>query len=57
MKSLGKLSVLAALFLALAIPAFAQNAKTLVWGFAPGPYSDLFKTAIQPALEKKATKS
>ncbi|MCW2276824.1 MetQ/NlpA family ABC transporter substrate-binding protein [Heliophilum fasciatum] len=29
-----------------------QN-KKLVVGFAPGPYSDMFKKAIQPALEQK----
>lgn len=27
--------------------------KTLTFGFSPGPYSDLFKLAIKPELEKK----
>jgi D-methionine transport system substrate-binding protein len=34
----------------------AQTGKTLTFGFAPGPYSDLFKAAIQPGLEKKGYK-
>jgi hypothetical protein len=31
----------------------AQAGKTLTFGFVPGPYSDLFKTAVQPGLVKK----
>ncbi|MDR2963026.1 MAG: hypothetical protein LBU90_05285 [Bacteroidales bacterium] len=31
----------------------AEEKQTLTFGFAPGPYSDLFKTAIQPELEAK----
>jgi D-methionine transport system substrate-binding protein len=31
----------------------AQAGKTLTFGFAPGPYSELFKTAVQPSLVKK----
>jgi len=30
--------------------------KSLVFGFSPGPYSDLFKLAIQPELEAKGYK-
>ncbi|MBR2262013.1 MAG: hypothetical protein IJ916_09995 [Paludibacteraceae bacterium] len=30
-----------------------SSKKELSVGFSPGPYSDLFKAAIQPALEKK----
>jgi D-methionine transport system substrate-binding protein len=31
----------------------AQAGKTLTVGFVPGPYSDMFKTAVQPGLLKK----
>lgn len=34
----------------------AQKGKTLVFGFAPGPYADLFKLGIKPGLEKKGYK-
>jgi D-methionine transport system substrate-binding protein len=34
----------------------AQTGKTLVFGFAPGPYSDLFKLAVKPTLEKQGYK-
>jgi D-methionine transport system substrate-binding protein len=34
----------------------AQAGKTLTFGFAPGPYSDLFKLAVEPALIKKGYK-
>ncbi len=30
-----------------------DSSKSLTFGFSPGPYSDLFKLAIKPALEKK----
>ena len=34
--------------------AFAQaTPDTIIWGVAPGPYSDLIKEAIQPGLERK----
>jgi len=47
-------TIAAALILALSlVGAQAQSGKTLKFGFAPGPYSDLFKKAIQPGLEKK----
>jgi D-methionine transport system substrate-binding protein len=31
----------------------AQAGKKLVFGFVPGPYSDMFKTAVEPALLRK----
>jgi len=31
----------------------AQAGKTLTFGFVPGPYSEMFKTAVQPSLLKK----
>jgi D-methionine transport system substrate-binding protein len=31
----------------------AQAGRTLTFGFVPGPYSELFKTAVQPSLVKK----
>lgn len=34
----------------------AQKGKTLTFGFAPGPYADLFKLGIKPGLEKKGYK-
>lgn len=33
-----------------------KDEKTIKVGFCPGPYSDLFKEAIQPSLEKKGYK-
>ena len=33
--------------------AVSQSKKQLVFGFSPGPYSDLFKKGIQPELEKR----
>jgi D-methionine transport system substrate-binding protein len=36
--------------------AQAQSGKTLTFGFAPGPYADLFKLGIKPGLEKKGYK-
>ncbi len=38
------------------VGAQAQNKQTLTFGFAPGPYEDLFKAGIKPALEKKGYK-
>jgi len=34
----------------------AQAGKKLTFGFVPGPYSDLFKAAVEPALVKKGYK-
>lgn len=34
----------------------AQAGKKLIFGFVPGPYSDLFKTAVEPGLVKKGYK-
>jgi D-methionine transport system substrate-binding protein len=34
----------------------AEEEKSLIFGFSPGPYSDLFKHAIKPGLEKKGYK-
>lgn len=42
------------LFLVSGVSGFAaKNEKKLLVGTAPGPYSDLFKAAIAPILEKK----
>ncbi len=45
-------SLLFSVFAASALAA-DKNDKTIVAGFAPGPYSDMFKKAIKPGLEKK----
>jgi D-methionine transport system substrate-binding protein len=45
-----------ALLVALSLGTQAQNAKSLTFGFAPGPYADLFKLGIKPGLEKKGYK-
>jgi D-methionine transport system substrate-binding protein len=44
----------AILFAATALNA--QVGKKLTFGFVPGPYSDLFKTAVEPALVRKGYK-
>jgi len=50
-------TILATAVVALSIGNIqAQNGKTLTFGFAPGPYSDLFKLGIKPGLEKKGYK-
>lgn len=43
------------LFLSLGAASASAQATpgTIVWGVAPGPYSDLIKEAIQPGLERK----
>ncbi len=33
--------------------AQAQKGKTITFGFAPGPYADLFNLGVKPGLEKK----
>ena len=38
------------------VGAQAQKGQTLIFGFAPGPYVDLFKLGIKPGLEKKGYK-
>jgi len=45
-----------ALLVALSVGVQAQTGKSLTFGFAPGPYADLFKLGIQPGLEKKGYK-
>ncbi|MDR0580109.1 MAG: methionine ABC transporter substrate-binding protein, partial [Campylobacteraceae bacterium] len=45
-----KLSVLVVILLALTQVVFAQK---IIVGGSPGPYIDLFKEAIAPALEAK----
>lgn len=56
------ISLLRHAFFALAAAAFSlhtssavaqANEKTIVWGVAPGPYSDMIKQAIEPGLERK----
>lgn len=56
------ISLLRRAFFALAAAAFSLNTssaiaqaneKTIVWGVAPGPYSDMIKQAIEPGLERK----
>jgi D-methionine transport system substrate-binding protein len=41
---------------ALALPAFAQDKKELVFGATAGPYADQIRFGIQPLLEKKGYK-
>ena len=51
---LGAVALVAA---ASAVPAGAQiTPNVIVFGVAPGPYGDLIKIAIQPALEKQGYK-
>lgn len=51
------ITILATALVALSIGNIqAQSGKTLTFGFAPGPYSDLFKLGIKPGLEKKGYK-
>ncbi|MGE4369834.1 MAG: MetQ/NlpA family ABC transporter substrate-binding protein [Burkholderiaceae bacterium] len=56
------ISLLRRAFFVLAAAAFSlhtsnavaqANEKTIVWGVAPGPYSDMIKQAIEPGLERK----
>lgn len=44
------------LLVVFSLGSHAQNDKKLTFGFAPGPYADLFKLGIQPGLEKKGYK-
>jgi len=53
MKKIFKLIVTIALVALSTVGAQAQKGQTLTFGFAPGPYQDLFKYGIKPALEKK----
>lgn len=56
MKNIIKTIIVTALILSAILGAQAQKGKTLVFGFAPGPYPDLFKLAIKPGLEKRGYK-
>lgn len=47
---------LALFALAVTTGLSAEAGKTLTWGFAPGPYSELFAKGIKPGLEKKGYK-
>jgi D-methionine transport system substrate-binding protein len=47
-----RLPILALLLIIGALSVAATTQKTIVFGVAPGPYGDLIKQAIQPALEK-----
>jgi len=53
-----KSKILAAVLIAviLASSAFAASKKEVVFGVAPGPYGDIVKQGIIPALEKKGYK-
>jgi len=53
MKKTIKIFVTILLAIITFIGANAQSTKTLTFGFAPGPYVDLFKSGIKPGLEKK----
>jgi D-methionine transport system substrate-binding protein len=56
MKKIVKVLVAALLAFFTVVGSQAQSGKTLIFGFAPGPYVDLFKLGIKPGLVKKGYK-
>ena len=56
MKKNIKVFIAALLAIFYVVGAQAQSGRTLTFGFAPGPYVDLFKLGIKPGLEKKGYK-